>query len=128
MPLPKYGEQLAKALLREAGYSVHEATLWLREHVRKDVNETHVRNALNGRTVPHEHVKTGIARLLDRPVEQCWSAEVLNSRFGKHGPRHQNFDRGDAIIGYVENLVAAAPEFTAEQRERLARLLKGTAA
>ena len=69
--MPSFGVQPALAALRRERYSIPLAARTI------GVPEGHLRHVLHGHTRPMEDVKTGLAELLDLPVEDLFVPGML---------------------------------------------------
>jgi hypothetical protein len=67
----KFGVQPGKLILRAAGFSIADAALSM------GVKQTHLHGALDGNIRPNEVVLHKLPKLVQRPVEELFTHEVL---------------------------------------------------
>lgn len=83
----RYGPQPAREALREERWSISAAAR------RIGVEDSHLRHAVNGRTVPSPFVRESLSVLLNKSVEDLFTPEALaaeyNPGFGPGGKTRQ---------------------------------------
>jgi hypothetical protein len=76
----RFGPQPVKDILYEQGWSFRRAALAI------GVKDFHLYNAISGRTTPSPKARAELPKLLNRPLEELFTPEVLAQRFWHRGP------------------------------------------